>query len=594
MPSRFGLGPVFAFELLTTSRRWQVYASRAFLVASLVVALAVVWAANLSGRPVTTRTMASAGQSFYLAIVGTQLVLVLLAAPAASAGAICLEKARGTLPNILITDLADAEIVLGKLLAHICPLVGLLSCALPVMALGTLLGGIDPWALTGASLISLGTACFACSLALTLSVWGRNTPDVLFATYTFLLGWVLVAPTVLWLRWILGITWPLPEWFVALNPFWLAFAPYFRPGATNWIDVAIFLVAMLILSSTLIGVAVLNLRRVALRQQTEPPESRPWALIAFAKRWTEFLPGPPLDGNPVLWREWHRSRPSGWTRVLWRLHVLVAIASLIWILRDTLSANGNLQRDALFPTVLIGEGVAFGLLLLSATAPSSLYEERARRSLDVLMATPLSTFAIYWGKWWGAFRLGLVIASPVAIAAVLLALRSGLLVLPLLEVALVLAYAAAITSLGIALATWNPRPTRAVATCVAVYTVVTVGWVIVVVMMTIQLSGAFDAGLAAGSPFVGALLPLTEMNNTIDDSYRRKEAIIWIVFWIAFYGLISLALITLTLATFDHSLGRLSTIVPATRAARPSVEESSAADAPGASGAQPDCSLASP
>ena len=33
----------------------------------------------------------------------------------------------------------------------------------------------------------------------------------------------------------------------------------------------------------------------------------------------------------------------------------------------------------------------FGLLILSATAPTSLAEERVRGSLDVLLTTPLST-----------------------------------------------------------------------------------------------------------------------------------------------------------------------------------------------------------
>ena len=30
-----------------------------------------------------------------------------------------------------------------------------------------------------------------------------------------------------------------------------------------------------------------------------------------------ILPGPTLDANPVLWREWHRKRPSRWSRGVW-------------------------------------------------------------------------------------------------------------------------------------------------------------------------------------------------------------------------------------------------------------------------------------
>src|SRR5262249_61024307 len=49
--------------------------------------------------------------------------------------------------------------------------------------------------------------------------------------------------------------------------------------------------------------------------------------------------------------------------------------------------------------------VTFGLLVLSAVAPLSMAEERQRGSLDVVVATPLSTRAIVLGKWWGTFRL---------------------------------------------------------------------------------------------------------------------------------------------------------------------------------------------
>ena len=37
-------------------------------------------------------------------MVVTQLALILLAAPAATAGAICQDKARGTLAHVMVTD----------------------------------------------------------------------------------------------------------------------------------------------------------------------------------------------------------------------------------------------------------------------------------------------------------------------------------------------------------------------------------------------------------------------------------------------------------------------------------------------------------
>ena len=69
--------------------------------------------------------------------IATELTLVLLAAPPATAGAVCLDKARGTLDHILATDLSDAEIVLGKLGVHVSSVLGLvLSYGAVIASLG--------------------------------------------------------------------------------------------------------------------------------------------------------------------------------------------------------------------------------------------------------------------------------------------------------------------------------------------------------------------------------------------------------------------------------------------------------------------------
>ena len=123
------------------------------------------------------------------------LGLVGLAAPAATAGAICLDKARGNLTLLFATDLSDAEIVLGKLAARLVPVLGMILCAAPVLALATLFGGVDPVvARSGPCSWCLACAVFGCSLALTLSVWGRKTHEVLMATYVFGILYLLAAP----------------------------------------------------------------------------------------------------------------------------------------------------------------------------------------------------------------------------------------------------------------------------------------------------------------------------------------------------------------------------------------------------------------
>ena len=127
---RLGLGPVFAYEWIVSSRRWQGYALRSLFAGMLLAALILIWSKSAAYRDrMTFQDLAKLGETFYVAMIGTQLTLVLLAAPAATAGAICLDRASGTMTHMLVTDLSDSEIVLGKLAARLVPVLGLVACA---------------------------------------------------------------------------------------------------------------------------------------------------------------------------------------------------------------------------------------------------------------------------------------------------------------------------------------------------------------------------------------------------------------------------------------------------------------------------------
>ena len=109
-----GLGPVFAYESLIAARRRQVYALRSVYVGLLLAGLTLTW--GPSDRPINSLAEAAEiGRLFFQTVIAVQLAVVLLAAPAATAGAICVDKARGTLLHAFVTDLTDREIILGKL-----------------------------------------------------------------------------------------------------------------------------------------------------------------------------------------------------------------------------------------------------------------------------------------------------------------------------------------------------------------------------------------------------------------------------------------------------------------------------------------------
>jgi hypothetical protein len=316
-----GPGPVFAVELLTTSRRWQVYAARSVFVAGLLAGLAAVWWGNVAGRALDSiREQAEVGRRFHQALAATQLALALLAAPAATAGAVCLDRARGTLAHLLMTDLTSAEIVLGKLAARLVPVVGMVLCGVPFLALGTLLGGIDPASVLGLLLVTVGAAVLGCALALTLSIWGTDLTEVVLTTYAAWLVVTLLPPTWFVLRRAGAVPWPLPGWLEATSPVLLVFSPALTPGGTSLREPARFLVLCLALSAARAAAAAARLRAAAAR---EPDRPRRWDGLRLFGR---GLPGASLDANPVLWREWHARRPTRWVLALWAAYAALAVA----------------------------------------------------------------------------------------------------------------------------------------------------------------------------------------------------------------------------------------------------------------------------
>jgi ABC-type transport system involved in multi-copper enzyme maturation permease subunit len=479
MTKLVGHGPVFALELLRAARRWQTYAARSAIVAGQLAALGAVWLAEATARgPVPVRGQAEVGRKIYLTLAATQLALALLAAPAVAAGAFYLDRARGTLAQVLATDLTAAEIVLGKLAAKLVPLAGIVLCGVPFLALTALLGGIDPDSVVGLLLVTLGAAVLGCTLALTLSVWGTTLTEVVLATYAIWLVAILLPPTWWVLRANRAVPWSLPDWLEATSPVLLVFSPARTPGAAGLGETAAFFGLCLALSAALAVLAAWRLRPAVARAADR---ARRWEGLGRLGRW---LPGPSLDAHPVLWREWRARRPTRGVLVLWLLYAALAVActaGVAWLTAQLPSGGPAALLNAL--------QVAAGMLLLSISAASALAEERVRGSLDVLLATPLPTRSVVWGKWWGTFRLVPLLAVPPGLATAAVAWHHGHWPGVALVTGLVVAYGAALTSLGLALATWVPRLGRAIALCVAAHVGVTVGWAVFTLLLTERTPG---------------------------------------------------------------------------------------------------------
>jgi hypothetical protein len=231
-------------------------------------------------------------------------------------------------------------------------------------------------------------------LTLLLSVWGRKTHEVLIAAYLAETLILLAYPAGRLIEEQLRLTPPIiSDVLLWTNPFGMAYAPYLRPGAVLPTDYAWFLTACLVFSAVFATLGILTLRSVTVRHGSVPqrkPRRRP---VARPRRpWT-----PTLDKNPVLWREWHRQRPSRWSRLVWFVYGVVASLATFSLALSAMFKES--PRDlAGLAAITTGMQVSVGLLLVSVSAVTALSEERVRGTLDLLMATPLRTKDIVWGR----------------------------------------------------------------------------------------------------------------------------------------------------------------------------------------------------
>jgi hypothetical protein len=444
----------------------------------------------------------------------------------------------------LVTDLSSAEIVLGKLCARLWPTLGLVACGLPVMALGGLLGGIDPRALLNLFILSVACTVGGCTVALFFSIFASKMHEALIATYMVGLVWVGLLPGWQGLTLFWGRGWFAfgpPQWVRLSNPFWLVFGPLALPGSVVDADVWRFFWCSLLISAGVAGLALWRIRPAGAAQAALATD-QPGLLARLRVR----LPGPALEANPVLWHAWRRRQPSRWLRICGWLFVLGALAISLLAIVATWSPG---TRPGAFAGLFNGLQVGAGLLLLSVTPASVLGEDRASGSFDVLLMTPLSTREIVKGYWWGCYRPVLGLALLAAIVAGAISNGSTGALHALTVGALVLAYGAALVSLGLALAAWLPKPGQAAAMTVFIYTLMSVGWLFAVAALV--RDGVFGPGLGMGSPGGGVALASISIGGK--PSFRGVH--FFGLFWIGVYSLAAVAIASAAVVTLDRLRG---------------------------------------
>ena len=138
-------GPIFVREALTAPRRFRHYLARAAYGGGLFVLMWTAWQAIVGFQQVdSVGDLARFGSLLFRLFSLVQLGLALFFAPIVAGSSISAEKDRRTFVLLLMTDLSNLEIVMGKLMASLLQMAGMLAAALPIFSLCLLLGGASP------------------------------------------------------------------------------------------------------------------------------------------------------------------------------------------------------------------------------------------------------------------------------------------------------------------------------------------------------------------------------------------------------------------------------------------------------------------
>src|SRR5262249_6833384 len=146
------LGPIFYLEMLLGGRRGRQHFLRWFIGGLLILQLAFFYLAywkSYSEAQATLGLMPANASSqfatnFVTWVLNQQYLIILLATPAFTAGAVTDEKTRGTLLYLFSADLTAWEILVGKLLGRAFEVVVLLLTTLPFVCFVGVWAGVTP------------------------------------------------------------------------------------------------------------------------------------------------------------------------------------------------------------------------------------------------------------------------------------------------------------------------------------------------------------------------------------------------------------------------------------------------------------------
>jgi ABC-type transport system involved in multi-copper enzyme maturation permease subunit len=413
-------GPIFHREAITLPRQFRHYLIRSGYIGLFLVLMYTAGQATFGFQSVRgIHAVAGFGQLAFLMLGFVQLTLVMFFSLLLTAGSIAQEKDRQTLILLLMTDLSNREIVLGKLLASLLQVSTLIVISVPVFLLLQLLGGVDSSQILWLFAVCAVTALLTGSWAAFVAFRREKTFQILATCVLGIVFYLGVLEALIALTPAGGI---VAEMAATLSPYralWQIMTPLADESVATAGSVAALnpVIALSLLSCVLIGVSIRKLRiwnpSRALFIQPETTDEDDEAgqsrrVVRHRSIWS----------NPVIWRE-IMTRAYGRRVVFIKLAYFAIAAAVFTQALTTGASDGDLILGMFSSSATAFLGLSIlGLMLVNAQAVTAITGERDGQTLDLLVATDLTAKEFVYGKLGGIFyntkELALI---PVAIVA---------------------------------------------------------------------------------------------------------------------------------------------------------------------------------
>lgn len=415
------LGPIFAREFLTVPRTEKHFWSRVAALGGLWTLGVTAWlATNALGPTLSLGETARFGRLLFVLYAAVALVLVIFFAALSAAGTVSREKDRRTFVLLLLSDLRDHEIVLGKMLGSLLPIMLLLIGMAPILAMVMLLGGMLPSQVALTWLVLFASGLAAGSLGGLVALWRDRTSQALaVAVLGIVLYFCLTRAVVA----IGQFAYPAVDWVGVLN--WCdpvaALIATVEPASDHprAIPPAVGFVAfMSALAVLLNAIGIWRLRDWNPgREPVMQPETKEDAdTDAVERKTAHAAPGAErrVWANPVLWRE-IRTRAYGRRPFLVKLLYFVVLGLICyWAFAAVGGTRVPFQAAyGLIPVAFLS------FLLIAAQAVTAITSERDTGALDLLLVTDLTPREFIFGKLVGvAFNVKEYLTPPLVLAVV--------------------------------------------------------------------------------------------------------------------------------------------------------------------------------